>query len=196
MSVKPLFNQNELLSKVAEGDQRAFRVLYDFYYNRIYAFALCLLKSDLLAEEVTQETFLKLWKKGYDLNQILNVESFLIAVTRNRSFDILRRSKLEIKADQKRTKVWVEGHNDTEESIILNDTRRILQSAIDLLPPQQKLVYQLCQQEGLKYEEAADKLSLSTLTVQSYMKLALRNVRKYMVKHAELVAIIFVLKHF
>jgi len=181
---------------VAGGDQRAFRVLYDFYYDKIYAFALYLLKSDLLAEEVVQETFLKLWKKGDDLNQIMNVESFLIAVTRNRSLDILRRSKLEIKTNQKRAIVWSEGHNDTEESIILNDTRRILQSAIDLLPPQQKLVYQLCQQEGLKYEEAADKLSLSTLTVQSYMKLALRNVRRYMVKHADLAAVIIVLKYF
>jgi RNA polymerase sigma-70 factor (family 1) len=196
MAVKPLFNENELLSKVAGGDQRAFRVLYDFYYDKIYAFALYLLKSDLLAEEVVQETFLKLWKKGDDLNQIMNVESFLIAVTRNRSLDILRRSKLEIKTNQKRAIVWSEGHNDTEESIILNDTRRILQSAIDLLPPQQKLVYQLCQQEGLKYEEAADKLSLSTLTVQSYMKLALRNVRRYMVKHADLAAVIIVLKYF
>jgi RNA polymerase sigma-70 factor (family 1) len=196
MAVKHILNESELLAKIAEGDQRAFRVLYDFYYNKIYAFALCLLKSDLLAEDVVQDTFLKLWKKGFDLNQIVNVESFLIAVTRNRSLDILRRSKLEIKTNQKRTRVWSEGHNDTEESIILNDTRRILQSAIDLLPPQQKLVYQLCQQEGLKYEEAADKLSLSTLTVQSYMKLALRNVRKYMVKHADLAAIIIVLKYF
>jgi RNA polymerase sigma-70 factor (family 1) len=196
MAIRPILNESELLSKIAEGDQRAFRVLYDFYYNKIYAFALYLLKSDLLAEEVVQEAFLKLWKKGYDLNQIINVESFLIAVTRNRSLDILRRCKLEIKTNQKRTSVWSEGHNDTEESIILNDTRRILQSAIDLLPPQQKLVYQLCQQEGLKYEEAADKLSLSTLTVQSYMKLALRNVRRYMVKHADLAAIIIVLKYF
>lgn len=196
MKKTSFINESELLSKVAEGDQRAFRTLYDAYYNRIYAFALHLLKSGHLAEEVVQETFLKFWEQGYNLNKIINLESYLIASTRNRSLDMLRRIKLEINTDLKRVKEWSEGHNDTEESIILNDTMRILQDAIDLLPPQQKLVYQLCQQEGLRYEEVANKLNLSTLTVQSYMKLALRNVRKHMVQHANAVGVIIFLKYF
>jgi len=194
MSIKPLFNNSELLAKVAEGDQRAFRTLYDFYHHRIYAFALHLLKSDILAEEIVQETFLKLWKQGYELNKIVNLESFLVTIARNRSLDVLRRTKLEIKTDQHLIKEWSETHNDTEESIILNDTRRVLQNAVDQLPPQQKQVYQLCHQEGLKYEEAAQKLNLSALTVQSYMKLALRNLRKHIKNHSDLSVLLILLK--
>jgi RNA polymerase sigma-70 factor (ECF subfamily) len=191
-----LINESELLAKIAQGDQRAFRVIYDHYYNNVYAFALHLLKSDILAEETVQETFLKVWQRGQALNEIVNVESFLIAITRNHSLDLLRRNKLAIRTTQQQIINWSESHNETENTIILNETRRLLQNAIDLLPPQQKLVYQLCQQEGLRYEEAADKLNLSTLTVQSYMKLALRSVRKYMSKHAGVAALMIVLKLF
>jgi len=191
-----LINESELLAKIAQGDQRAFRVIYDHYYNNVYAFALHLLKSDILAEETVQETFLKVWQRGQALNEIVNVESFLIAITRNHSLDLLRRNKLAIRTTQQQIINWSESHNETENTIILNETRRLLQNAIDLLPPQQKLVYQLCQQEGLRYEEAADKLNLSTLTVQSYMKLALRSIRKYMSKHAGVAALMIVLKLF
>lgn len=189
-------NEIELLSRIADGDQRAFRIIYDEYYNNIYAFSLRLLKSDILAEETVQETFLKLWRQGQGLNEIINLESFLIAVTRNRALDILRRDKLIARANQQQLSNWTESHNETEETITLNETHRLLQNAIDLLPPQQKLVYQLCQQDGLKYEEAADKLNLSSLTVQSYMKLALRSVRKYMSKHADVAALIILFKLF
>jgi RNA polymerase sigma-70 factor (family 1) len=196
MAIKLPHNEKELLQKIAQGDQRAFRIVYDHYYNNIYAFALHLLKSDILAEETVQETFLKLWKQGPALDEVNHLESFLIAVTRNRSLDLLRRTKLAAKASRRQAADWSETHNETEEAIVLKDTRRLLQNAVDLLPPQQKLVYQLCYQEGLKYEEAADRLHLSTLTVQSYMKLALRNVRKYMSKHADMAVLLIVFKLF
>ncbi|OKS88772.1 RNA polymerase sigma factor [Mucilaginibacter polytrichastri] len=196
MAIKSLHDESELLQKVAEGDQRAFRILYDRYYQNIYAFSLHLLKSELLAEEVVQETFLKFWKLGYELNSLINLESYLIAIARNRSLDLLRRNKLEVRADQQRHFDWSESHNDTEESIILNDTRKILKNAIEKLPPQQKLVYELCHQEGLKYEEAAQRLNLSSFTVQSYMKLALKSVRKHIRENTDIAVLLIIFKIF
>lgn len=196
MPVISILNEDELLSKAAGGDHHAFRILYDRYYNKIYAFTLHLLKTDQLAEDVTQETFLKLWKEGYALTQIRNLEGFLVTIARNRSLDLLRRTKLQVRTDLYHATNWKDVHNDTEESIILNDAKRVLEKAIDRLPPQQKLVYQLCHQDGLKYEEAAVKLNLSVLTVQSYMKLALRSVRKYMADHTDIAIFFIILKLF
>jgi len=80
--------------------------------------------------------------------------------------------------------------NVTEEAILLDETRRILDEGIAKLPPQQQRVYQLCHQCGLKYEEAAEQLNLSPQTVHRHMKLALRFLRKYLQNHADL-AVIF-----
>lgn len=196
MAHNPLTDEIGLLHKIAEGDERAFGQVYDFHYHKVYTFAFYILKSDVQAEEVAQETFLKLWKQGDQLKNIKNLEGFLITVSRNRALDILRRNKLEVRTSQLRNKEWVEMHNETEERILLNDTHKIIQKAIDQLPAQQRQVYQLCHQEGLKYEKVAEKLNLSVFTVQSYMKLALKNLRKQLGDHADLAALLIILKFF
>jgi RNA polymerase sigma-70 factor (family 1) len=196
MAVKNLFNETELLDKIAKGDQRAFKIIYERYHQKIYIFSLWYLKSELDAEEVVQEIFLKLWLLGEEIAQIRNLEIYLRTLTRNRSLDGLRRKALELKAEKKRDSDWQEGHNDTEEQILLNDTKRVLQEAIDQLPKQQKLVYQLCSQDGLKNDEVAKQLNLSPLTVRTHMKLAQRFLRNYVVAHTEVAALLIILKIF
>lgn len=196
MTADFLSDERKLLAKVAKGDHRAFRAIYDRYYNRIYGYGLQLLKSDILAEEMVQYAFLKIWVLGDGLEKINNLESFLVTISRNHALDMLRRRKLEVRARHENSKDWSESHNDTEEEIMLNDTRRILDEAIELLAPQQKRVFQLCRQQGLKYEEAAKELNLSPATVHSYMKSALSALRKHLAHHKDIAVMLIVLKLF
>lgn len=186
MTIKPLFNEQILLSDIAKGDQRAFKLIYDHYYDNVYAYALHVIKSELLAEELVQECYLKLWVKGGEAAEINNLESYLITMVRNRALDMLRRLKLEKRVSGESKLQWKEEHNETEEGIFLNEGRRILQKGVDQLPSQQKLVYQLCYQSGKKYEEVARELNLSPETVKSYMKLALKNLRDFITKNSDL----------
>ncbi|MFC7526204.1 RNA polymerase sigma factor [Parapedobacter sp. GCM10030251] len=194
MEAKPLTDERELLSRVVNGDQRAFRILYDHYYPKVYGYALYLLKSVVLAEETVQFTFLKLWTIGEGARKIDHLEPFLVRICRNRALDFLRRQKLQVRIDRETHTDWSESHNETEEVILLNDTRRLLDEAVQSLPPQQKRVYQLCHQQGLKYEEAARELDLSTATVQSYMKHALRALRKHLSRHTDIAAMLVIFK--
>ncbi len=182
--------EKELLSKIAAQDELAFAIIYERYVKKIYTFSFRLLKSKELAEEVVQESFLKVWLLGEALTGIVNIEAYLMTLSRNKSLDILRQQVRERHSDSS----WNEGHNETEETILLNDTRKLLQTAIDLLPPQQKQVYQLCQQEGLKYEEAAATLNLSPLTVKKHMQLALRFVRNHVSNHSKIAIALILLK--
>lgn len=184
----------ELLYRTANGDQQAFRVIYDTYAGKVYAVAFQILKSAALAEEVMQETMLKLWLVAPNLDRNTFLDGYLRTLTRNRCFNVLRRQVLEAKVALERGSAWTEAHNDTEEHILLEDTSKVLQAGIDLLPPQQKLVYELCQLQGLKYEEAARQLNLSPLTVQSYMKLALRFLRTHVSKHTDIGAMFILFK--
>ncbi|GGG78452.1 DNA-directed RNA polymerase sigma-70 factor [Parapedobacter pyrenivorans] len=194
MAAKILLDERKLLAKVAQGDQRAFRVIYDHYYDSLHAYGLRLLKSDLFAEEMVQYAFLKIWTLKDRLTKIENLESYLITMARNHALDILRRRKLTVRANREISIDWSESHNDTEEEIMLNDTRRILDEAIELLAPQQKRVFRLCRQQGLKYEEAAKELNLSPATVQSYMKLALSALRKHLAHRTDIVMILIVFR--
>ena len=196
MLVKPILEESELLRKIAGGDQHAFQLLYDRYKRTVYARAHYLLKSDILAEEVLQEVMLKLWQTAGKLNESTNLAAYLTTLTRNRSFQLLRRKVLEAKTDMELGKGWTEHHSGTEEEILLADTKKLLAEGIALLPPQQRMVYELCHIEGLKYEQAAQRMDLSVETVRSYMKLALRFLRAYLKTHTDVAAILVILKLF
>ncbi len=194
MHIQPLYSDQDLLVKIAGGDQRAFRILYDRFYHNLYAFVLKILKSDLLTEEIIQEVFLKLWTQGSKLTAIKNVESYLVTIARNRCYDQLRRDKLRAHVSLEDVGSEYELHNETEESILLSDTRRVIDQAIDKLPFQQRSVYKLCHVQEYKYEEAAKELNLSVDTVQTYMKLALRNLRQQLSQHPDLLIVLVLLK--
>ncbi|SMC88866.1 RNA polymerase sigma factor [Pedobacter africanus] len=196
MPIKPLQSEQELLAKVAKGDEYAFGLLYNQYNKKVFGFALQLLNSEILAEEVMQVTMLKLWQMEEGLNAIQNLDAYLRVTSRNISYNMLRRLKLEQNASEALGREWLEEHNETEEQIILKDTKKILEEAIEALPPQQKLVYQLCHQQGMKYEEAAKQLNLSPLSVQTYMKLALRFLRAYISKRTDVAALLIIFKLF
>lgn len=194
MAANTLLDEHKLLAQVAKGDQRAFRTIYDRYYDRIYGYGLRLLKSDVLTEELVQYTFLKIWTLEGRLTEIENLESYLVTMARNHALDVLRQKKLTAKVNHAFNQDWSESHNETEEEILLNDTRRVLDEAVDMLAPQQKRVYQLCRRQGLTYDEAAKELNLSPATVQSYMKLALSALRKHMSTHTDIVALLIIFK--
>ncbi len=187
-------NEKMLLAKIAEGDSRAFKEIYDNYYQRIYHFAFRLLQSRAVAQEVLQETMLKLWQLGDQLYKIDNLEAYLHKIVRHHAIDLLRKRELSARVEAEISYTSAEAHNETEEHILLKETRRILEEGIRQLPKQQHLVYQLCQQQGLKYEEAAARLNISHGTVQTHMKLALKFLRRYMQEHTD-VAILLVICH-
>lgn len=196
MATIPLNNELDLLARIAEGDEKAFTIIYEFYQHKIYTFCLPILHSELLAEEIVQESMLKIWRMGYQLKTITNLDNYIKSIARNRAIDMLRHQQLVIRTDQNLTHSWTEEHNETEEQIILNDTKKVLRDAIDRLPKQQKLVYELSHQKGLNNEVIAAQLNISPATVQTHLKLAMRFLRQEIKKHTEIVIMIILLKLF
>src|SRR5690606_7253025 len=89
---------------------------------------------------------------------------------------------------------WQEGQHDTEERVLLNDAKRILEEAIQLLPPKQQEAFRLCHQQGLKYEEAAAAMGIASQTVAVHVKLALRFVLAYVKKATDILSMLIILK--
>jgi len=187
------FDDKKLLESVASGDERAFEILYHAFSKKIYLFAYKILQSASAAEEVVQEVMLKIWNMGLELEKVNHLEAYMRTLSRNVALNALRRQEIENRANNTLRSYWSEESNETEERVTLNETRAILAKGIAQLPPQQRQVYQLCHQEGLKYEEVAKALHLSTATVATHMKLALRFLRVYLQKHTDLaiIAILF-----
>lgn len=187
-------SEKELLDKISGQDQYAFKLIFDAYRPQVYTFALKHLKSSLQAEEAVQEVFLKLWRLEDRLKEVRDLENFLLTLTKNKSLDMLRRMKLEAKNFGEMPEDYEGESNDTEDLVLLNETRRILDKGVTLLPKQQQLVYELRNQQGLDMEQIAKKLDISPITAQRHLNMALTFLRTYVRNHTDVAAIIIILK--
>lgn len=196
MIIKTHFNDSEFLVNLAVGDPSVFKEVYNKFNKKIYTVVLKMLKSKVLSEEVTQEVFLKLWHHKQVFSDFDHLEAWLRTITRNLSLNTLRKTILEKKLSEQAYMQFIESDNVTEEAILLHDVQKQLDVTIEKLPAQQREVYILCQQDGLKYEEVADKLNISVNTVKTHMKRALASVRASIKSGIDLAALMILLKLF
>lgn len=165
------------MNHVTTGDERAFRQLFQLFSSTVYSFSLKLTRSPVQAEEIVQEVFLKLWIHRERLQRIDNFSAYLFTATKHHAFNVLKHRAIEERAKKILHKEQVDSHCDTEDTVVLRDYQQFLDQAISDLPPQQRLVYRLCHLEGLRYEEVARKLNISSLTVKTHMHQALRTIK-------------------
>ena len=178
-------NNKELFIKLAEGDEAAFRSLFDAYRLPFFSAAFKLTRSSDLAEEIVQEIFVALWEKRKMVGAAKNPLGYFVTMLHNRIYSHLRsiiteRNVLEKIKDHHSS----EEENPVEELLLAKEHRELLQRVIGQLPPQQQLVYRLAKQEGLSREEIAEKLGISVNTVRNHLAAAVEFIRTYFKKGA------------
>ena len=149
-----------------------------------------MIRSTALAEEITHEIFIKIWKNREKLDQIDRPEAYILTIAARHTLDHIKRRLNEARMLQRFSASSRADHNDTEEKMMLRDRATLVQQAIDQLPPQQKLVYRLSRHEGLNYEEIARQMNISPNTVRNHLVKALHFIRSYM-RDQDLLPLIF-----
>lgn len=176
-----LLHEKELVTRITEGSEAAFTELYRFYSPRIYGFVVQKTKSEVIAEEVVQDVFLKIWSMKEKLSEIDNFRSYLFRMTTNRMYDHLNK----VAQDTTRLNaLWndlqkMAAQNTVEELLDFKESNAILQEAIAALPEQRRKIYKLSKEEGLSYDEIAAMLSLSRNTVSDQLVKAGKFIREY-----------------
>lgn len=176
-----------LLEKIAIGNEEALRELYQLQHQRIYSFALYLTHSVRDSEELTQDIFVKIWMNRSQLSSIDNFQGWLTVVLRNHIYNHLKKKALEELSGHS-----LESHipavEDGHAVLQQREFNNLLNQALEQLPPQQKKVFQLSRLEGLKQDDIARELGLSTHTVKNHLKAALRSVRRFLAGQAYIIA--------
>lgn len=172
--------EQELLQQVAKGNELAFRQIFDAYHHLLGAYIFRLTGSMETAEEIVQDVFIKIWDNREELTEVRNLKAYLFVVSRNQALNALKKSLREKKHYQQwQTEQQVEEHLDSPEPLF-NNQYRLLDLAINQLPPQQQKVYLLSRHERLKYAEIAIKMNISRETVKKYLQLAASSISSYL----------------
>jgi RNA polymerase sigma-70 factor (ECF subfamily) len=172
----------ELIKFLQEENEEAFAEIYNRYWKRIYTMALSYTKSPEAAQDIVQEVFLKLWIKKENLLQVQEFRPYLFVTARNLIISSLRNQVFHVDLDPDE-----EVEENTflpERQLSYKESINLLHKAIGLLPPQQQRAYQLSRNEGLRYEDIAQEMGISPLTVRTHISKALSFIRKYLTDNA------------
>ena len=180
MTVYSTYSDYELLSLLKQGDERAFDHFYQLYSLPIYRKLLKMIKVDILAEELMQDVFVRLWDKRHLIEPGQSFKSYLYLIAQNLVHDFYRKVAREERLQSEIKAFSTELYLHTEERLFLKETKEILDKAINQLPAQQKLVFNLCKIEGKSYEEVSDALGISTSTINGHIVKATKNIKEYM----------------
>ncbi|HEY1008731.1 MAG: RNA polymerase sigma-70 factor [Daejeonella sp.] len=183
MKFKGLHNESDLIRLTALGDEKAFRKIFDFYSGRLHNYILRITDSDEIAEEIVMDAFTKIWINRSNLYAITKFDSYLYTLVRNQAFNAIKRIAHEARIIRELSLDNTEYQHNTEETVFYNDYKNIIKDAMDRLPPQQRIVYSLSRDEGLKYDEIALEMNLSKNTVKAHLKKAVSNLRTVLSNH-------------
>ena len=169
----------ELAGQVARGNEKAFLALYDRYAGRIHALTLRILNDPMLAEEATQDTFLKLWSRAHSFSaERGSLILWLLTIARHVALDRLRlearRPTLSDSSDPE--EAWQnipDGNSLTEEH-----RWRSLYFAVQSLSTEHRQVIELAYYQGLSQSEIAETLGWPLGTVKTRLRAAMEQLRR------------------
>lgn len=178
MPVENLYNEQELLLRIAKGDEAAFVTLFHKYQSPVFKVAYQLVKSQAYSEELVQDIFLKVWEQRSALPGIQNFQNWLFILARNHLISHLRRMALEKKVRRAWTDERPMNENSTDYKLRSAQFKEFLQEIIGGLPQQQQAVFRLAKEQHLTYDQIAQQLSISPNTVRIHMTRALDAIRR------------------
>lgn len=171
-------NEERYVAALKEGSREAFTMLYNLYADRLYSFALVQTKSKQMAEDVVQDTFLKLWNNRTNLNCYGNVQALVFTMARNLIIDAFRRqvANIDIEAYLKLHEA-LPSTASPEESLYFNETKEHLKQAKAKLSNKECKIYEMSREQDMPIKKIAQTLNLSPQTVKNYLTSTLKVFR-------------------
>lgn len=177
-------NIKECFRSLAEDDVSVFESFFEAYKKRVFGVAFKMLKSPTEAEEIVQEVFLSVWLAKARLGEVNDPEAYLFTITHNAIYTHLKKASRNEQLLNAIVYHIAQKQNTTEESVAVHETGKLIREAIQQLPPQQREVFELSKQEGLSYNEIAERMHISQNTVRNHLFIAVKTIRAFLKKWA------------
>lgn len=171
----------ELLDLLATGDETAFRALVARHIDRAYAIALRILSNAADAEDVVQDTMLKVWThRGRWQHGRAKFSTWLYRVVSNRCIDLRRKPRTE---NVDVVPEVADGKPDASSVIERAEVTDLLEAAMQRLPEQQRVAVILSYHENMSNGEIAEVMETTVAAVESLLKRGRQQLRELLRRH-------------
>ncbi|MCM4154745.1 RNA polymerase sigma-70 factor [Gramella sp. AN32] len=170
-------NDIEAVRMLKKEKKRAFKYLFDTYYNRLVAYIMTYNHNKAQAEDIVQQTFINLWENRQKLDDNQSPKGYLYAIAYNTYMDAIKKSKKQKKIIDE---IWEHALRDRIEEDSETQEKRIqkVKEVIETLPPKCKKIIQMNKVQGIRYKDIAEQMGISIKTVESQMRIAFTKIRE------------------
>jgi len=180
-------DDGDLARRLRQRDADAMRELYDRYGRLVYSLILRIVRNSAAAEDLVQETFLRIWNRMQAFDQERGaLGPWVLAVARNRAIDYLRSTDARMSAGALELDHLEHPGRfcDFEDRALSLDRAQRLKGAFEKLTPQQKTVVELAYYEGLSQTEMAERMQQPLGTIKTWVRSALKVLREQLAEAA------------
>lgn len=158
--------------------------LFKKHFKKLCSFAYLLTRDKMLSEDAVQQVFLNLMENNL-MKNIDSIDSYLYISTRNNALNLLEQQKTRNKYELNYSNVVKPEGNDIKPK--MDQFSSLLNEAINSLPNQCRVIYEMKHVEGLSYKEISSYLELSQKTVENQIGIAFKKIRKYLLPYKRVI---------
>jgi RNA polymerase sigma-70 factor (ECF subfamily) len=174
------YSEEDLVRGLNEGDEKAFRFIFDQYYRPLTIFAVKYLGDIEEAKEVVQDFFVRFWTRHEELKIRFSLKMYLYQSIRNACLNYLETNKVEKRHRQRYDRPTLSNENALE-NLIAAEQEEMLMSAIDRLPQKCREIFLLSRMNRLSNRDIAMQLNISVKTVEGQISIALKRLLEWLV---------------
>ncbi|MFI2741648.1 RNA polymerase sigma factor [Zhouia sp. PK063] len=182
--------------RLKKGNIHAFEMVFDFYKSAIFKFVVGYTKAKETAEEITQETFIKLWEHKETLDPDKNIKSYLFTIAKNLTLNYLRSITHEITL---KDELWDDiktAQINAESQLIFDEYQDLFEDILNTLPEKKRAIFIMSKQDGMSNEEIALQLGITKKTVKNNLWETLVIIKKQLKPHLEFTLKTIVISYF
>jgi RNA polymerase sigma-70 factor (ECF subfamily) len=174
------FNEKELVERLRGNDPDAFRTLYEKYGPRLQAFSYRFNFSREEAEEIVQESFIRIWQARDTIDPGRSFNTFVVTIAKHLIYNQIRHSKYrddylrELKSGLK---------EPVSHPANGSELQQLVNKAMMDLPAKCRQVFRKSRLEGYSSQQIADEMNISRSTVENQLNKALKRIRGYIMDH-------------
>jgi RNA polymerase sigma-70 factor (ECF subfamily) len=174
-----------LIKKCREGDTTAFGKLINIYRTRLFTYLLRISRDRITAEDLFQDTIIKVWIGIKSYNEQQKFSSWLFTIAHNISIDAIRSKKVKERVTNLNEEVEIATNITPHSELVATETRLALEMGIEALPDNQKQVFLLRQHGCMPFKEIAAVMNQPLNTVLSHMHYAIKKLRQGLMEEYE-----------
>jgi RNA polymerase sigma-70 factor (ECF subfamily) len=173
----PLYDEQQLLIRLADSDETAFTIIYNHYWDRLFAVAAIKLDSLPEAEEIVQDIFADIWNRRSSLAITSGLNAYLAVAVKYKVINVLAKRNRQHSYNEYSSQAIGNMNFSTEQWLEFEELKGRLKKLVISLPEKCRLVFEMSREQGLSHREIASTLGIAEKTVESHLSKALHTLR-------------------